>query len=125
MPVMTGLVACALGVAVAAMVAAGASTALADEAGGEMGTAVADDPAALPAVSADDDQVTVTVPTEVPCVMLGDGSVIGPATWSIENRSDKGARLANVHAERHSQSVEASAATKGGTALLEVSPGSA
>lgn len=137
---MTGLAACALGVAVAAMVATAAPTALADEAGteavgtqtesefgtgGEMGAAVADDPAALPAVGADDDQVTVTVPTEVPCVMLGDGSVIGPATWSIENRSDKGARLANVHAERHAQSVEASAATKGGTALLDVSPGSA
>ena len=140
LPVMTGLAACALGVAVAAMVATAAPTALADEAGteavgtqtesefgtgGEMGAAVADDPAALPAVGADDDQVTVTVPTEVPCVMLGDGSVIGPATWSIENRSDKGARLANVHAERHAQSVEASAATKGGTALLDVSPGSA
>lgn len=125
LPVVTGLVACALGVAVAAVVATGAPTALADEAGGEMDAAVADDPVALPAVSADDDQVTVTVPTEVPCVMLGDGSVIGPATWSIENRSDKGARLANVHAERHAQSVEASAATKGGTALLEVSPGSA
>ena len=136
-PVVTGLAACALGVAVAAMVATAAPTALADEAGagsagtqtesefgggGEVGAAVADDPAALPAVSADDDQVTVTVPTEVPCVMLGDGSVIGPATWSIENRSDKGARLANVHAERKAQSVEASAATKGGTALLDVSP---
>ena len=138
LPVVTGLVACALAFAVAAVVATGAPTALADEAiagaagtqtesaevigsGGEMGAAVADDPAALPAVSADDDQVTVTVPTEVPCVMLGDGSVIGPATWSIENESDKGARLANVHAERKAQSVVASAATKGGTALLDVS----
>lgn len=142
LPVVTGLVACALAFAVAAVVATGAPTALADEAiagaagtqtesaevigsGGEMGAAVADDPAALPAVSADDDQVTVTVPTEVPCVMLGDGSVIGPATWSIENESDKGARLANVHAERKAQSVEASAATKGGTALLDVSPDAA
>ena len=137
MPVVTGLVACALGVAVAAMVATGAPTALAGEAvagaagtqtesaevigaDGAMGFAVPDDPAALPAVSADDDQVTVTVPTEVPCVMLGDGSIIGPATWSIENGSGKAARLANVHAERKAQSVEASAATKGGTALLEV-----
>lgn len=125
LPVMTGFAACALGVAIAAMVAAGAPTALADEAGGDMGAAVADDPAALPAVSADDDQVTVTVPTEVPCVMLGDGSVIGPATWVVENKSAKGARLANVHAERHAQSVEASAATKGGTALLDVSPDAA
>lgn len=138
--VATGLVACALGVAVAAVVATGAPTALADEAGtesagtqtesefgtgGEMGAAVADDPAALPAVGADDDQVTVTVPTEVPCVMLGDGSVIGPATWCIENGSDKGARLANVHAERHAQSVVASAATKSGTALLDESPDAA
>lgn len=49
--------------------------------------AVPDDPAALPELSADDGQVTVTVPTEVPCVMLGDGSIIGPATWSIENKS--------------------------------------
>lgn len=139
LPVVTGLVACALGVAVAAVVATGAPTALADEAiagaagtqtesaevigaGGAMGVAVADDPAALPAVSADDDQVTVTVPTEVPCVMLGDGSVIGPATWVVENKSAKGARLANVHAERKAQSVEASAVTKGGTALLDVSP---
>lgn len=78
---MTGLATCALAVAVAAMVATAAPTALADEAGagsagtqtesefgggGEVGAAVADDPAALPAVSADDDQVTVTVPTEVP-----------------------------------------------------------
>ena len=142
LPVVTGLVSCAIGVAVAAMAATAAPTALAVEAsagaagtqtdseeavgaGGEMGAAVADDPAALPAVSADDDQVTVTVPTEVPCVMLGDGSVIGPATWCIENGSDKGARLANVHAERHTQSVEASAATKGGSPLLDVSPGSA
>ena len=139
---MTGLVACALGVAVAAVVATGAPTALADEAiagaagtqtesaevigaGGAMGVAVADDPAALPAVSADDDQVAVTVPTEVPCVMLGDGSVIGPATWVVENKSAKGARLANVHAERKAQSVEASAATKSGTALLDVSPDAA
>ena len=90
-----------------------------------MGAAVPDDPAALPAVSSDDDQVTVTVPTEVPCVMLGDGSVIGPATWVVENKSSVAARLANVHAERHAQSVEAAAATKGGTALLDVSPGSA
>lgn len=140
LPVVTGLAACALGVAVAAVVAAGAPTALAGEAGtgaagtqtesefgtgGEMGAAVADDPAALPELSADDGQVTVTVPAEVPCVMLGDGSVIGPATWIIENKSDKGARLANVHAERKAQSVEASAATKGGAALLEVSPDAA
>lgn len=142
LPVVTGLVSCAIGVAVAAMAATAAPTALAVEAsagaagtqteseeavgaGGEMGAAVADDPAALPAVSADDDQVTVTVPTEVPCVMLGDGSVIGPATWCIENGSDKAARLANVHAERKTLSVEASAATKGGTALLEVSPDAA
>ena len=142
LPVVTGLVSCAIGVAVAAMAATAAPTALAVEAsagaagtqteseeavgaGGEMGAAVADDPAALPAVSADDDQVTVTVPTEVPCVMLGDGSVIGPATWCIENGSDKGARLANVHAERKILSVEASAATKGGTALLDVSPDAA
>ena len=110
---MTGLAVCALGIAVAALLGAAPSD------------AVPDDPTALPELSADDGQVTVTVPTEVPCVMLGDGSVIGPATWSIENRSDKGARLANVHAERHAQSVEASAATKGGTALLEASPGSA
>lgn len=54
--------------------------------------------------------------------MLGDGSIIGPATWSIENGSGKAARLANVHAKRKAQSVEASAATKGGTALLDVSP---
>ncbi len=140
LPVMTGLAACALGVAIAAMVATATPTAFADEAGmgaagtqtesefgtgGEVDAAVPDDPTALPELSADDGQVTVTVPVEVPCVMLGDGSVIGPATWCIENGSDKGARLANVHAERHAQSVEASAATKGGTALLEVSPGSA
>lgn len=110
---MKGLAACALGIAVAAMLGAAPAG------------AVPDDPAALPVVSADDGQVTVTVPTEVPCVMLGDGSVIGPATWSIENGSGKAARLANVHAERKAQSVEASAATKGGTALLEVSPASA
>ena len=113
LPVIKGLAACALGIAVAAMLGAAPTD------------AVPDDPAALPAVSADDDQVTVTVPTEVPCVMLGDGSVIGPATWSIENGPGKAARLANVHAERKAQSVEASAATKGGTALLEVSLASA
>ena len=137
---MTGLAACALGVAIAAMVATGAPTALADEAGtgaagtqkesefgtgGEVGAAVPDDPTALPELSADDGQVTVTVPTEVPCVMLGDGSIIVPATWSIENKSGKAARLANVHAERKTLSVEASAATKGGTALLDVSPDAA
>lgn len=142
LPVVTGLTACALGVAVAAMVATAAPTALADEAGvgaartqteseeaieegGEVGAAVPDDPTALPELSADDGQVTVTVPTEVPCVMLGDGSVIGPATWSIENKSGKAARLANVHAERKTLSVEASASTKGGTALLDVSPDAA
>ena len=113
LPVARGLAACALGIAVAAMLGAAPTD------------AVPDDPAALPAVSAEDGQVTVTVPTEVPCVMLGDGSVIGPATWSIENRSGKAARLANVHAERKAQSVEASAATKGGTALLDVSPDAA
>lgn len=113
LPVARGLAACALGIAVAAMLGAAPTD------------AVPDDPAALPAVSADDGQVTVTVPTEVPCVMLGDGSIIGPATWSIENGSGKAARLANVHAERKAQSVEASATTKGGTALLEVSPASA
>lgn len=136
LPVVTGLAACALGVAVAAMVATAAPTALADEAGagsagtqtesafetgGEVGAAVPDEPGSSPEPIAEDGQVTVTVPTEVPCVMLGDGSVIGPATWSIENKSGKAARLANVHAERKAQSVEASAATKGGTALLEVS----
>ena len=113
LPIMTGLAVCALGIAVAALLGAAPSD------------AVPDDPTALPELSADDGQVTVTVPTEVPCVMLGDGSVIGPATWCIENGSDKGARLANVHAERHTQSVEASAATKGGSPLLDVSPGSA
>lgn len=140
LPVVTGLVSCAIGVAVAAMAATAAPTALAVEAGagaagtqtesefgtgGEVGAAVPDDPTALPELSADDGQMTVTVPTEVPCVMLGDGSIIGPATWSIENKSGKAARLANVHAERKTLSVEASAATKGGTALLDVSPGSA
>ena len=142
LPVVTGLVSCALGVAVAAMIAAAAPTALADEAGagaagsqaeseeavgagGEMGAAVPDEPGSTPEPIAEDGQVTVTVPTEVPCVMLGDGSVIGPATWSIKNESGKAARLANVHAERKAQSVEASAATKGGTALLDVSPDAA
>ena len=140
LPVVTGFAACALGVAVAAMVATAAPTALAVEAGtgaagtqtesafetgGEMGAAVPDETGSTPEPIAEDGQVTVTVPTEVPCVMLGDGSVIGPATWSIKNESDKGARLANVHAERKALSVEASAATKGGTALLEVSPASA
>lgn len=140
LPVVTGLAACALGVAVVAMVSTAAPTALADvagaeaagtqtesvfEAGGEMGAAVPDEPGADPEPIAEDGQVTVTVPTEVPCVMLGDGSVIGPATWCIENGSDKDARLANVHAERHAQSVVASAATKGGTALLDVSPDAA
>lgn len=142
LPVVTGLVSCALGVAVAAMIAAAAPTALADEAGagaagiqaeseeavgagGEMSAAVPDEPGSTPEPIAEDGQVTVTVPTEVPCVMLGDGSVIGPATWCIENGSDKGARLANVHAERKAQSVEASAAAKGGTALLDVSPDAA
>lgn len=142
LPVVTGLVACALGVTVAAVVATGAPTALADEAGaeaagiqteseeaigagGEVGAAVPDEPGSTPEPIAEDGQVTVTVPTEVPCVMLGDGSIIAPATWSIENKSSKAARLANVHAERKTLSVEASAATKGGTALLEVSPDAA
>ena len=142
LPVVTGLAACALGVAVVAMVSTAAPTALADEAGAEaagiqeesteafwtgdeMGAAAPDEPGSSPEPIAEDGQVTVTVPTEVPCVMLGDGSVIGPATWCVENESDKGARLANVHAERHAQSVEASAATKGGTALLDVSPDAA
>lgn len=141
-PVMTGLAACALGVAVAVMIATAAPTALAVEegagatgtqtesekaigAGGEVGAAVPDEPGSTPEPIAEDGQVTVTVPTEVPCVMLGDGSIIGPATWSIENKSSKAARLANVHAERKTLSVEASAATKGGTALLEVSPDAA
>ena len=113
LPVMTGLAVCALGIAVAAMLGAAPSD------------AVPDDPATLPELSANDGQLTVTVPTEVPCVMLGDGSIIGPATWSIENGSGKAARLANVHAERKAQSVEASATTKGGTALLDVSPDAA
>ena len=108
LPVVTGLVSCALGVAVAAMIAAAAPTALADEAGagaagiqaeseeavgagGEMGAAVPDEPGSTPEPIAEDGQVTVTVPTEVPCVMLGDGSVIGPATWSIKN-TDNGNR---------------------------------
>lgn len=78
---MTGLAVCALGIAVAALLGAAPSD------------AVPDDPTALSELSADDGQVTMTVPTEVPCVMLGDGSVIGPATWCIENGSDKGARL--------------------------------
>ena len=113
LPVVRGLAACALGIAVAAMLGAAPTD------------AVPDDPTALPELSADDGQVTVTVPTEVPCVMLGDGSIIGPATWVVENGSGKAARLANVHAERKAKSVEASAATKDGTALLEVSPASA
>lgn len=113
LPVMRGLAACALGIAVMAMLGAAPTD------------PVAEDPAALPELSADDGQVTVTVPTEVPCVMLGNGSVIGPATWSIENKSGKAARLANVHAERKAESVEASAETKNGTALLDVSPASA
>lgn len=49
MPVMTGLVSCALGVAVAAVIAAAASTALADEAG-----------AGAAGIQAEDEQVTVT-----------------------------------------------------------------
>lgn len=142
LPVVTGLVSCAIGVAVAAMAATAAPTALAVEAGagaagtqteseeavgagGEMGAAVPDEPGSSPEPIAEDGQVTVTVPTEVPCVMFGDGSVIGPATWGIENGSSVAARLANVHAERKAQSVEASAATKVGTALLDVSPDAA
>ena len=102
---MTGLTACALGVAVAAMVATAAPTALADEAGvgaartqteseeaieegGEVGAAVPDDPTALPELSADDGQVTVTVPTEVPCVMLGDG--VGHRARDVEHREQVG-----------------------------------
>lgn len=139
LPVVMGLVSCAIGVAVAAMIAAasvapacaddagaaGIQTESAFETGGEMDAAMPDEPGADPEPIAEDGQVTVTVPTEVPCAMLGDGSVIGPATWSMENESGKAARLANVHAERKALSVEAAASTKGGAALLDVSPDAA
>lgn len=143
LPVVRGLAACALGIAVAAMLGAAslplacAAAAGADPAGtqiesieaagtgGAPSDAVPDDPTALPVVSADDGQLTVNVPTQVPCVMLGDGSIIGPATWSIQNGSGKAARLANVHAERKAQSVKASATARDGTSPLDVSPASA
>lgn len=46
--------------------------------------------------SSDDYQISVEVPTEVPCHLMADGTVLTPENWTIQNQSKFPVRLSNV-----------------------------
>ena len=65
-----------------------------------------------PAVAlADDGQIQVDVPTEVPCTMKADGTVITPTNWEIKNVGTQDVSLEGVSVEPNDRGISLSAAS--------------
>ena len=70
-------------------------------------------------------QVTLSVPTEVPCAVLADGTVVGPSSWSVSSPVDAPANLSRVSVSGAPESVSFSAVKDDGSAAFSYSDGAA
>ena len=84
--------------------------------------------AALPgdALAADGsgEQISVSVPTEVPCALLSDGAVVAPSSWAVSNSGNVPARLSGASASANYSGIDFQASASGAK-LLGYSGGSA
>ena len=74
--------------------------------------------------SASGEQVSVSMPTEVPCALMADGTVAAPSSWAVRNEGNVPARLSGVSASAAFEGLSFSA-TSAGAVLLKHSNGSA
>ena len=80
-------------------------------------------PAQAHAAQATPEQVSVSIPTEVPCALMADGTVVAPSSWTVENEGNVPARLAGASASANYGGLSFSA-TSSGAVLLKHSNGS-
>ena len=72
---------------------------------------------------ADPVQVSLSVPTEVPCAVLPDGTVVGPSSWTIRSDLDAPASLASASVEAAPEELCISAESPAGAAAFSFSDG--
>ena len=70
-------------------------------------------------------QVTLSVPTEVPCAVLADGTVVGPSSWSVSSPVDAPANLSGVSVSGAPDGVSFSTVKGDGSAAFSYSDGAA
>ena len=75
-------------------------------------------PAQAHAAQTTPEQVSVSIPTEVPCALMADGTVVAPSSWTVENEGNVPARLAGASASANYEGLSFSA-TSSGTVLLK------
>ena len=80
-------------------------------------------PAQAHAAQTTPEQVSVSIPTEVPCALMADGTVVAPSSWTVENEGNVPARLAGASASANYGGLSFSA-TSSGAVLLKHSNGS-
>ena len=80
-------------------------------------------PAQAHAAQTTPEQVSVSIPTEVPCALMADGTVVAPSSWTVENEGNVPARLAGASASANYEGLSFSA-TSSGAVLLKHSNGS-
>ena len=81
-------------------------------------------PAPASAAQASGEQVSVSMPTEVPCALMADGTVVAPSSWAMRNVGNVPARLSGASASANYGGLSFSA-TYEGAVLLKHSNGSA
>ena len=81
-------------------------------------------PAPASAAQASGEQVSVSMPTEVPCALMADGTVVAPSSWAVRNEGNVPARLSGASASANYGGLSFSA-TYEGAVLLKHSNGSA
>ena len=70
-------------------------------------------------------QVTLSVPTEVPCAVLADGTVVGPSSWSVSSPVDAPANLSGVSVSGAPDGVSFSTVKGDGSEAFSYSDGAA
>ena len=80
-------------------------------------------PAQAHAAQTTPEQVSVSIPTEVPCALMADGTVVAPSSWTVKNEGNVPARLAGASASANYGGLSFSA-TSSGAVLLKHSNGS-
>ena len=68
-------------------------------------------------------QVTLSVPTEVPCAVMADGTVVGPSSWSVSSLVDAPANLSGVSVSGAPDGVSFSAVKGDGSTAFSYSDG--
>ena len=74
-------------------------------------------PAQAHAAQTTPEQVSVSIPTEVPCALMADGTVVAPSSWTVENEGNVPARLAGASASANYGGLSFSATSSGAVLL--------